>query len=250
VRALAGNTEALAASRDFRRLLAASAAAHALLALALGVRLHPQLDLAPTPVMVDLIAPSQAPAAAPAAAAAAAAAKPKPVLEKVVVIPKERRVPPKPPAKPKPEAKPAPEAKPVPKPPAPAAPTKSAEEILADLRSRVDARGEAAAAVPAAAGRTGGRFDPEMSAYERRVLALLQSNWVGLRAFGSDPSLLARYAVRVDGSGRIVSLDLLRSSGNSYFDDAAERAIRKSAPLPPPPRPVILDVNFNPGGVA
>ncbi len=241
---LAGHGEALAYSREFRRLVAMSAGVHLLLAFVLAVRFHPGVELQPTPVMVDLIASAPAPAAR--APTAAPAAKPKPALEKVVVLPKDKP----PPAKPKPDPKPAPQAKPVPRPePAkPEAPAKTPEEILADLRSRVEARAETAA-LPASAA-TGGRFDPEMAAYERRVLALLQSNWVGMRAFGSDPSLLARFVVRVDAVGAIVSVDLVRSSGNSYFDDSAERAIRKSAPLPAPPRPVILDVNFNPGGVA
>jgi protein TonB len=256
VRALAGQSEALLESREFRRLLGASGVAHVLLALVLAVRFHPEMELAPTPVMVDLIAPSQLPA--PSAEPAPAPAKPKPALEKVVVIPKEKP----PPAKPKaPEKKPEPEAKvaeakpepvPKPEPEKPAPPAKTSAEILAELRSRVDARGEEASSVIAALRASqSGRFDPEGAAYHRKVLALLQSNWVGMRAFGNDPSLEARFSVRVDAAGGVVSVDLVHSSGNPFYDDSAERAIRKSSPLPAPPRGALeLDVRFRPGGVA
>jgi TonB family protein len=251
VKVLAEHAEGLAGSREFRRLLAGSAAAHALLALLLGVRFLPEMELAPTPVMVDLIAPSQL---AAAVAPAAAPAKPKPALEKVVVLPKEKPQPPRPKAPEPPRAEPQAKPKPVPRPePAkPEPPAKSSEELLAELRSRVEARGESAPAVIAALRASqAGRFDPEMAVYHRKVLALLQSNWVGVRAFGSDPSLEARFSVRVDGAGKILEVDLVRSSGNPFYDDSAERAIRKSAPLPAPPRgALVLDVRFQPGGVA
>jgi TonB family protein len=255
VSALAGQADALGWGREFRKLLAASAVAHLLLAVVLAVRIQPELDLEPTPVMVDLIAPAQAPAAPTEKAAPAAPAQPKPLPEKVVMLPKEKPPLPKPqpqPAQPTPEPKP--QAKPVPAPPRPepAAPTKTAEEILADLRSRVDSRGDEASSVIAAIrAKQGGRFDPEGAAYHKKVRALLQSNWVGVGAFANDPALEARFSVRVDAAGGILSVDLVHSSGNTFYDDSAERAIRKSAPLPPPPRGAMeLDVRFRPGGVA
>lgn len=42
--------------------------------------------------------------------------------------------------------------------------------------------------------------------------------------------------VQIPG-GEILSVRLKRSSGNAAYDAAAERAIRKAQPLPPPPDP-------------
>ena len=39
-----------------------------------------------------------------------------------------------------------------------------------------------------------------------------------------------------------------RPSGNALFDRNAERAIRKASPVPPPPYPMELGVNFYPAG--
>ncbi len=208
----------------------------------------------PASVMVELVAPPSS--AAPGRSPAVEPARPKPKPERVVNLPKPKPQPPKPKAVELPKPAPKPAAKPMPKPEvpkseAPAEPTKSAAEVLAALRDRVSTRPDtetpAAAAASAAAG---GRFDPEMAAYHNRVKALLRSNWAN-GAFANDPSLKAQYLVRVDSGGGILSIDLVHSSGNPFFDESAERAIKKSAPWPAPPRGAFeLDLVFNPGGVA
>lgn len=259
MRPLHGHSDTLLASRQFRRLLVWSACAHVAIFLVMNVRLLSNRTVVPpAPVMVELVAPPAA--GAPSKGAAAAPAPPKPKPERVVNLPKPKPEPPKPKAVEPPKPAPKPAAKPVPKPepPKPAAPpepTKSAAEVLAALRERVAARPgaevpESAAAASAASAAGGGRFDPEMAAYHNRVKALLRSNWAN-GAFANDPSLRAEYVVRVDGGGGILSIELVRSSGNPFFDESAERAIKKSAPWPAPPRGAFeLDVVFNPGGVA
>ena len=225
--------DSLLASDGFRRMFAFSAAAHVVGALVLtfGALPYSAPEL-PPPVFVEVVADP---------------APPPPARQRVkepVVIPKQSKPKPKPVVKvaPKPKPKPKPVAKPKPKPP-------SAAELMAQLRKNVDEREpsdeEPARATPAARG----RFDPIMAVYRRKVIALLQSNFTGARAFSSDPGLRARYEVRIDIVGGVRGVSLLSSSGNSYFDDSAERAIHKT-PFPAPPRgEVTLDIMFQPGSV-
>jgi len=219
----------LLASDGFRRMFAFSAAAHVVGALVLtfGALPYSAPEL-PPPVFVEVVADP---------------APPPPARQRVkepVVIPKQSKPKPKPVVKVAPKPKPV--AKPKPKPP-------SAAELMAQLRKNVDEREpsdeEPARATPAARG----RFDPIMAVYRRKVIALLQSNFTGARAFSSDPGLRARYEVRIDIVGGVRGVSLLSSSGNSYFDDSAERAIHKT-PFPAPPRgEVTLDIMFQPGSV-
>ena len=258
MRPLHGQTDALLASPRFRRLLAWSACAHVALFVLANVRLHSSRTvMPPAAVMVQLVAPPSS-GSPKGAAGAVAPARPKP--ERVVNLPKPKAEPPKPKAVEKPKPTPAPVAKPAPKPEPPKAeappePTKSAAEVLAALRERVGSKpgaetSDAEEASAAASAAAGGRFDVEMAAYNNRVKALLRSNWANA-AFANDPTLKAQYLVRVDSGGGILSVELVRSSGNPYFDESAERAIKKSAPWPPPPRGAFeLDLVFNPGGVA
>lgn len=50
--------------------------------------------------------------------------------------------------------------------------------------------------------------------------------------------------------GEVISIKLVRASGNAAWDDAVERAIRKASPLPRPPKPELfdrkLDLSFRP----
>lgn len=51
-------------------------------------------------------------------------------------------------------------------------------------------------------------------------------------------------------TGEVLSVRLRKSSGNKTYDDAVERAILKSSPLPRPDRPEqfsrVLQLNFRP----
>jgi TonB family protein len=229
--------------RDFRRALVGSGVGHLLLAAALLiVPSFRSAYLRPSPVFVDLVAPPRP--SAPAMKVQRAATLPvirQQVEEAVVLRPK-----PKPKAEPKP---PAPEKAKEPVEPAKAeepVEAPSAAELLARLREKVGEEPQSAAR----AGDGGGRFDPELAAYHRRVTAVLQSNWAGLSAFRGQSSLVAQFEVGLDGQGAVLELSQTRSSGNRFFDESAERAIRRSAPFPSPPRgPIRLDVVFEPKGV-
>ena len=241
--------ESLLESRTFKRLLAFSLAGHVLLFVGLTFRPFRNATLiSPSPVMVSMVDVPK-PAAAPPAAkkpvekppppkpeATPEPPKPKPVVNEVV-IPKE----PAPlPAKPKPVAKPEP-------------PAKSAEEILAELTKKVEAENpepepvvqakvEPGPAAPIAGGP--GVFDPLMSPWVARVKMVLNGNWTGAQLCKGR---LAHFTVDIESNGQLSDIELAESSGDRYCDESAERAIRKSNPLPAPPRgamsAVQLDMN-------
>jgi TonB family protein len=54
---------------------------------------------------------------------------------------------------------------------------------------------------------------------------------------GVSPSALVEFDVVLTSSGHVLSVMLRRSSGNSLYDEAAMRAIRRAEPLPIPPEP-------------
>ncbi len=237
--------ESLFENRTFRRLIAFSLVGHLLLFVGLTFRPFRNTTLiSPSPVMVNVVDMPK-PAAPPAAKKAAAkppAAKPevkplppppKPVVNEIV-IPKE----------PAPLAKPKPVAKPEPKP-------KSAEEILAELTKKVEAenpepepvvqaKAEPGPAAPIAGGP--GVFDPLMSPWVARVRLVVRENWSGAQLCKGIPS----FAVEIEANGRLSDIELAESSGDRYCDESAERAVRKSNPLPAPPRgamSVVLALN-------
>lgn len=227
-------------SARFRRSLVASGVGHLLLAafLAFAPLVH-RRAVTPTPVYVDIVSPPR-PRPAPAMKVQPAAAKPRvrQRVEQPVVLK------PKPAAKPKP-AEPATPAEP--EPASKVADAPSAADLLARLREQVGPETEVADQAERGGG---GRFDPVLAAYHRRVTGLLQSNWAGVAAFRGQQSLAAHFEVELDAMGGMVSLSKTRSSGNRFFDESAERAIRRSVPFPSPPRGAItLDVIFEPKGV-
>lgn len=237
--------ESLLESRAFRRLLALSLAAHVALFLIMTFRPHRSAVLiSPSPVMVNVVdvpkpagaAPARKPAAKPPPPKPEAKPeppKPKPKVDEIV-IPKE----PAPlAAKPKPAAKPE---------PAP----KSAEELLAELTKKVEARNPpsqpAAEAAPGPAAPIAGGpgvFDPTLSPWVARVRTVVHSNWSGAQLCKAVPV----FTLEVDESGALRDLELAKSSGDRYCDESAERAIRKSDPLPAPPRGALaLELGMNP----
>jgi len=227
--------ESLLESRTFKRLLAFSLAGHVALFLVLTLRPHRSAVLiSPSPVMVNVVdvpKPATAPPAAKKPAAKPPAPKPevkpeppkpKPVVNEIV-IPKE----PAPlPAKPKPVAKPE---------PAP----KSAEELLAELTKKVEERNPTpepiaapapGPATPLAGGP--GTFDPLLSPWVARVRTVIRANWSGAQLCKGVPI----FSLEVGANGALTEIEMVQSSGDRYCDESAERAIRKSDPLPAPPR--------------
>ena len=74
-------------------------------------------------------------------------------------------------------------------------------------------------------------FSYYLSAIERKV----SQNWFsGVSSESSGHSCIVYFRLRRDG--RIEDLRVEQSSGNSYFDRSATRAVRSAAPFPPLPR--------------
>ncbi len=218
--------ENLLDSENIRRLLAWSAVGHLILALLLvfAPALRPASRIDPSPVFVELVARAPQPPAPP---------PPRQVV-KEVVIPKQPEKLPEPKKQPPPKRV---EKKPEPPPP-------TADQVLAQLRQKVSDR-PAKTAAPSSA--VPGRFDPEMAVYQKRIQSMLYANWAGARLFLDQGKLVAHFEADVLASGQVRSVELVGSSGNRHFDESAERAIRKAAPFPPPPRGrFTLTLTFDP----
>ena len=241
--------ESLLESSAFRRLFVVSLVGHLLVYGFLVFRPSSSATLiAAAPVMVQMVdMPKSAPAPAPPAAKPPA---PKPPEEK-----------PKPPEPPPPPPKPVvkeivipKEPAPLPAKPKPKTPPPSAEELLAKMTQRVEHQ-EAAKAPPApapgeapAADQQGlpspGMFDPLFSPWIARVKLFVKSNWSG--ASVCEGKTMPVFNVDVDASGHLSSIELSQSSGDPHCDDTGERALRKSDPLPPPPRAGQFELRLDP----
>jgi colicin import membrane protein len=210
-----------AGRRDFRRVVAGSALAHALLLAFFIWAPKPQGEvMLPGVVEVDLLA-----APAPPAPAKARAAAPKPPTPKTVVLPKEAAEPKRVQAKPEPKAQ------------------KSLEEVMKQLEKQDDlddlepAPQQVAKAAPgagAAAGR-GVRVDPAVAGWMRRARIHVRQSWVLAPGFRAE-DLETHVRVELDASGRVVGEpEITRRSGNPWYDDSVVRALVKASPLPAPP---------------
>jgi len=220
--------------REFRRVLAISAALHLAgfltLALAPGLpRISP-----PAAIAVNLVAPSAARAVT--APAAKPAPRPKPPKPAPVVLPTEPTAP-KP--EPKAEPKPKPEPKEVPK------PLKEQEyvDVLDQLRAEVGEPEPQPAAEPAeqtgpapSAGVPGGQpVSGEVAAWMRDARVHIRRNWAVPPGFRTE-SLVTEVEVELDAAGNVQGEPrLLRRSGNPWYDDGVVRGVRKASPLPAPP---------------
>ena len=205
----------------------------------------PPSTVLPQAIRVSLLAAPPAPAAPEPQKAApppkpVAQPKPKP---KVKVLPKKAPTPvakPKPKPKPKPKAQPKPVAQKKPRPE-----ELSYDDALARLRGEL---GEAAPAVvapavapsQASAQATAGRgavISPELAAWNRAVKQHVKTHWIMPPEF-RETALSAELAIWVQADGALRGEpQLLRTSGNPYYDDNAIRALSRSSPLPPPPAP-------------
>jgi outer membrane biosynthesis protein TonB len=220
--------------QEFRRLLAVSAAAHLLLGFLLAWSRDGEVMVPQGVIAVELVAPpSAAPAPAPKAAARPAPPPPPPKPEKIV-LPKETAPPkPQPKAEAKPEPKPVPEAEP--------APEKDLSDVLSELRA--EAGDEAPAAEPAPAqtaaigSPTGQPVSPEFLAWERKARIHIRQSWVVPPSFRNQP-LRTGIVVELSASGEVVGEpQVVKRSGNPWYDDGVVRSIQKASPLPPPPEP-------------
>jgi protein TonB len=259
--------------REFRRLLVVSVALHIGGILLLGFT--PTTSWRPAPgevIAVELVtaathpaaptrpapAPKPALAAAPKPLPAAPPAPPPPPVKKQVVLPKQPSVPEK-----RPEPKPRPEPRPqrreldpseLPQKPPPA---QDYDDVLAQLRTEAGEPAEApppapapepvhvaSAAAPSAG--PGRPVDPEVAAWMRRAKIHVRRSWVVPPGFRMQP-LETRVQVRLDASGKVLGEpEILRRSGNPWYDEGVVRGIQKASPLPPPPEAGEWEFIFRP----
>jgi outer membrane biosynthesis protein TonB len=217
--------------REFRRLLAASLAAHATLAFLLLYSRDGEIVMPQGVIAVELIAPPKA-ATAPAAKPARPVPPPPPA-PKQVVLPKE-------PAPPKPEPKAAAEPKPKPEPAPPVEPApaeKDYSDVLSELRAEAgdEAPTQAPAQTAAVGSPTGRPVSAAFLAWERQARIHIRQNWVVPPSFRNQP-LRTGIVVELDAGGAVVGEPrIVKRSGNPWYDDGVVRSIQKASPLPAPP---------------
>jgi TonB family protein len=212
--------------REVRRMLVISVACHfVLLALLLVKPSYPVVSL-PGVVSVELVA-APAPASPPRVVA-----PPKPVPKKVVL--------PAQPTTPKPKPKPKEVVEKAP-PPEPAPVEQDYSDVLAQLRADAgeSAEPEPAPMTPAPAAGIGsgvGRpISPEVAAWVKKAKIHVRRAWVLPPPFRAQ-ALEAHVLVDLDAGGHVIGVpEVVRRSGNPWFDEGVVRAIQKASPLPPPP---------------
>jgi colicin import membrane protein len=218
---------------------------HILLALFLiyGIRWQSSM---PEAVEVELVSnvPSPAPQKSPEPVKEPEP-KPKPVQEPPKPKPEPIKPPPKPDIAVKDKEKPKPEKKPEPKPAYdPIQEALKKEQEQARRQQMNNAVSQELAQMQA----TSARGSKSKADYQGRIAAKIRGNLMVPPGVSGNPE--ARFLVSQLPSGEVVEVKLKTSSGHKALDDAIERAIYKSSPLPKPERPDdfdrALDLKFRP----
>jgi colicin import membrane protein len=213
----------------------------------------PPVQVAPKPEPVPVPAPVVEPP------------KPEPVIEKPEIAIKEPPKP-KPEVKPKPVPKPVPKVEPKPKPEPPKAKPQPQAKVEAKPRPRDDemqkrmreelAREQLALqtdrerqamkdqlARDSAAARNKG-----LDEYIARIRTKVKGNWILPMDLKGNPEAI--FNVVQLPTGEVLTVKLVRSSGIAAYDQAVERAILRSSPLPRPPNEALfnreLELKFRP----
>lgn len=80
------------------------------------------------------------------------------------------------------------------------------------------------------------RVSPELVDYFRRLEEAVRSAWILPEALSRGAgNLVVELRIVIEKDGRVSEALIERGSGNLYFDDSVQRAIRKASPLPIPP---------------
>jgi colicin import membrane protein len=80
------------------------------------------------------------------------------------------------------------------------------------------------------------RLSPELLDYFRRLEERVRSSWVLPGTLVRDAAkLVVELRIVIEKDGRVSEDRIERGSGNLYFDESVQRAIRKASPLPVPP---------------
>ena len=209
--------------QDLRRFLKISAAFHALgLLLLIFMPTLPKLA-PPGVIMVDLVASSSLVAGRPGPSAP----KPKPPKQAPKILPAE-------------PSTPEPSAQPKPTPPEEEEPA-DYSDILAELRSElgepdVVPENEPVQTASLGAGFGPGRpVSPVVAAWMKAARIHIRRFWVVPPGFRNQ-SLETVIEVELDSGGGVRGApEVVRRSGNPWYDDGVVRSIRKASPLPAPP---------------
>jgi colicin import membrane protein len=226
----------------YRRMVGLSAVLHALLVLAFALRLPGFHDQPALPPVLTLIPVSELPSVAKPREPAPAP-KPEPVEEakpappppppkpetQAVVLPKESQ---KTPEKTTPKRERKPEEAPKPKEPEQV----DLDEFLAELRESEPAAPVEAKPAQKTLGPSGPGIvvTPEVLAWIKRAKLKVIRSWVLEPGFRTQ-RLTSELKVEISPSGEVLNVEFTRRSGNPWFDDSVERAIKSASPLPPPP---------------
>lgn len=81
-----------------------------------------------------------------------------------------------------------------------------------------------------------------VASYEGVIRQKVERSWS--RPAGMPAGLQCLVQVRLVPSGEVISVEILRSSGNPVFDRSVENAIYKAAPLPVPDETGVFERNF------
>ena len=230
-----------AQQRRFLHLLAGSFAAHVVFAGALALSPSPRPSFAvPEVLRVDLVGAVPAPRAQPAPPKIAPVPPAPPKIEpKKTVLPKQ-----------------APKAVPKKRPPPPRVDPMNYDDALSQLRADLGESAPTAKApsaaladpLPAAdlsgtAG-AGDRVDAEIAAWHVAVNRHLGRCWITPPEF-LNRGLLTGVRVTLTSTGEAVGMpEVVRPSGDPYFDDNAVRAVMACAPLPEPPQSGAWEFGF------
>ena len=89
---------------------------------------------------------------------------------------------------------------------------------------------------------------PAFFAYKNLLENHIKGGW---RWFDTSANLVAQVEFRLDKSGEITGVKLVKSSGNSEFDESAQRALHRANPAPRPPEAVfeffqVVTITFDP----
>ncbi|MDD5250515.1 MAG: energy transducer TonB [Rhodocyclaceae bacterium] len=196
----------------------------------------------PEAVEVELVQAVPAPPAAepaPAEPPPAPPQKPAPVVEPKLppkVEPKPAPAPPKPDIAVKEKEKP----KPPPKPEAPAFnPMEMMKRELTQLTQRNTTAAADAELARMKAAQAAAAHDSASKGWEKRIAAKIKGNIVRPANATGNPEAIFEITLLPDGS-LVGEPRLKQSTGNAALDNAIERAIRKSDPLPKPEDPSVF----------
>jgi colicin import membrane protein len=160
------------------------------------------------------------------------------------------------PEPPKPEKKPEPKPEPKPKPPEPPLkPIDLQKQLEQKLNQEIERRDEAKRVNELLDGPQGSSNQRagnpgELDAYRTAIAAKVRRNLTAPPGSGNPSAVFEIEQVMGSRGGEVINVKLKQSSGNHALDEAIERAIRKSDPLPPPDDPALfrrkLEITFRP----